>query len=244
MNKTQLNMQIRELQYPLFDKFPQVSCSSIWIPEEQYSPTLPQQQAHEIFYQILAQRGMPENKVVMCPQVHGNRIAHFQPSEALPPECDGIFTEETEVPLVIRTADCAAIMIFSARQQIIANVHAGWRGVYQNVIENALEAIITTEKIKPSEIYVAISPFLRSCCYRVTEDFLSYFSGDYITQKENTYFFDLEGAILERLLNFRIPMENIEMRQECTYCSPLKLPSYRRTKTTNRILSIIQLTGG
>jgi|FLYM01.1.fsa_nt_gi polyphenol oxidase len=77
-------------------------------------------------------------------QIHSDRIVQSNlDSQSEPVEADGHWTDRRGHALVIQTADCLPAMIYSA-QRVIA-LHAGWRGVEQQIISKALQLPFTVE---------------------------------------------------------------------------------------------------
>ncbi|HAF67942.1 MAG TPA: hypothetical protein DCX77_11190 [Acidimicrobiaceae bacterium] len=58
-------------------------------------------------------------------------------------ECDALITEEPEVSIGIRIADCVPIAIYglSTTGPVLAVVHAGWRGIRDGVVTNVVERL-------------------------------------------------------------------------------------------------------
>ena len=52
---------------------------------------------------------------------------------------DGSYTEHTDTVLAVLTADCLPIVISDSKGTQLAVVHAGWRGMANGIIENAME---------------------------------------------------------------------------------------------------------
>lgn len=51
-----------------------------------------------------------------------------------PIEADAQFTDERRIALCIRTADCVPVLIYDPASNFIAAIHAGWRGVANQII--------------------------------------------------------------------------------------------------------------
>jgi polyphenol oxidase len=88
-------------------------------------------------------------------QVHGDRIV----DQLLPPhvEADGHATGETNIALVIQTADCLPILLSGGHQ--VAALHAGWRGLAAGIIRRS-------ETFGPFE-HASIGPHIRAVSYEV-----------------------------------------------------------------------------
>jgi copper oxidase (laccase) domain-containing protein len=93
---------------------------------------------------------------------------------------------------------------------------------------------------KKNNIFVAISPFIQSCCYQVGEEFKNMFTHKYLVDRANSIYFDLKSAINNPLLDMGISPKQIEICDRCTMCDFEFLPSFRRTNTTNRMFSLIR----
>ena len=61
-------------------------------------------------------------------QVHGNEVHVIDDPSTEPPVCDGLATDRRGLALVVQTADCVPLVFWDERQNVVAAVHAGWRG--------------------------------------------------------------------------------------------------------------------
>jgi YfiH family protein len=177
---------------------------------------------------------------VFARQVHGNDINYVLQS-GLPDTCDGLYTDRTGLGLGIKTADCAAVMIFDSKNRKIMNLHVGWRGAQAKIIEKAFSILYHHVGSNSNQIWVSVSPMIRSCCYEVGSEFYDYFPQKYLRPLDNKVYFDLPGIIETQIKDGGILRSQIEISNECTCCSSMKLPSFRRDKTKNRIINIIEL---
>lgn len=84
---------------------------------------------------------------------------------------DGIFTDSSHTPLAIMTADCLPIVFACQNSGKIAAVHAGWRGLLDNIIERALRQFAQKESVS-----VWIGPNISSRNFEVSTDIISQFS--------------------------------------------------------------------
>ena len=137
---------------------------------------------------------------------------------------DGILGKST-VPKVILTADCMPIVLLGRNSHIV--IHAGWRGLAQNILTTEL-----VKSIKP--IYAFIGPYIRPENYEVQSDFLSNFPNfsAAFTEDHDIIHFDM-GYVVMKQLKDNYPGIVVEDCGLCTF-SNLKFHSYRRDKTTLR----------
>lgn len=167
-----------------------------------------------------AEAAAGSERVVVCRQAHGINISEVLPQDAgrEVPESDGLFTSLNGVALGIRTADCAAVYLFSPTQKTAALVHAGREGARKGIIGKA-----SARFKNPDEIMAAISPHIGKCCYEVSteigKDFGYYFDGSKL---------DLGGFIISRLEESGVKKENISFAGLCTCCGGPDFFSYRR----------------
>jgi len=135
---------------------------------------------------------------------------------------DACFTSIKEILLVTTWADCIPIILYDYKKKFIASVHSGWRGTMQNIIKNVLDKFISEDSDKKN-IYAAIGPGIRDCCYKVGDEFTEHLKGTellrFLKNKNNILYFDLTGAVYDQILKEGIPEENIDFINKCTCCS-------------------------
>lgn len=136
--------------------------------------------------------------------------------------CDGIWTQEKNIVLSIKTADCMALILKHKKKKIIANIHAGWRGVANKITSNFLQNF-SAETNNDFEVY--FSPSILSCCCEFTNPYTETpeFFHEFVTEKtENNhtkYFINLQEIIKKELIENSINPENIFFTDICTKCS-------------------------
>ncbi len=192
--------------------------------------------------------GFDPKSVVSRPQIHSDRIitigaqnrgeGYFFREGTL--GCDGYITRERGVTLGIKTADCVPIL-FEAEKggEIIAvgATHAGWRGTVADIAGKCVERLCGELGADASGIRAAIGPCIHSCCYEVSSDVYDAVKEDLggaiaerfvvPSGKEGKYMCDLAGINRELILRRGVPVENIEIIDECTCCNPEKYFSHR-----------------
>ena len=173
----------------------------------------------------------PGCKVAFMEQVHGGKVLSI--GESGKHVCDGIFTANTDLVLVVKTADCLPLIFFSAKNKMIGVVHMGWRSAEKGILGNI--------DIDLKDFIVVAGPGLRKCCYEVGEKFSRYkdLSG-YILEKNNSFYFDPILFAKNKLEEKGLKKENFFDFSICSLCSEFGIPSYRKTKTTSRTLSFIK----
>lgn len=233
---------IGEIRYSIFDGQPALSSCSVWKPDNLVSIADPAEFQDYLNRLFVSQKSFGKSTYAWAEQVHGNRVLIAMDSGTYE-TCDGLITTHPWLRLIIRTADCAAVMCYHPEKKIIANLHVGWRGAYQQIIQQTMQILSKKWNIHPAELLVAVSPFIQSCCYEVGKDFFNYFPSRLLSQRDGKLYFDLHRCIREQLGEAGIQPNQLEISTVCTYCSSLRLPSYRRNKTLNRLINMVELRG-
>lgn len=173
-------------------------------------------------------------------QLHGNKVIRVRAVEKQIENGDALITDQPNIPLVIRIADCASIILFEPSKKIIGNIHAGWHGIAQRIIQATIDRLIKDFNVPITELRVCISPMIGPCCCRFTEPKkeLPKFLHSFITE-ENTV--DLWSAIEGQLRECGVKKEYIENPRICTACNPEEFFSYRREGNTGRFGTAIML---
>ncbi len=233
---------IGEIRYSVFDGQAELSCCTVWKPESSVSIDDPEEFQDYLDRLFISQNPGGKSRYAWAEQVHGNQVLIATDSGKFE-TCDGLITALPGLRLIIRTADCAAVMCYHPGKKIVANLHVGWRGAYQHIIPQAIHILSRKWEIHPAELLVAVSPFIQACCYEVGKEFFDYFPSRLIHQRDGKFYFDLQMCIREQLIEAAIPIDQLEISLICTHCSPLQLPSYRRNKTQNRLINMIEIIG-
>jgi YfiH family protein len=184
--------------------------------------------------------GLDAETSVFARQIHGNNVK-ITSKPGVVENCDGLISVKPGLSAIIRTADCAAVMLFDPEKKIVANLHVGWRGASQKIINRGLQLMNRQYNCRTADIIAAIGPFIKSCCYEVGKEFKKIFTEKYLPEKEGELHFDLKKSVLDELLSMQIKMDNIEFNDRCMYCDLMQFPSFRRTGTKNRLLNIIKI---
>jgi len=136
-------------------------------------------------------------------QKHTNKIKRvdkvYSPEEL--GEYDGLITNTKGIVLASTNADCILYLLYDRKNNAIANVHSGWRGSYQRIVENAVDCMVNEFGTNPKDLIVCVCPSIRKCCFEVDKDvrdmFFERFSflgniNDFILNgfKENKFYVD------------------------------------------------------
>jgi len=105
-------------------------------------------------------------------QPHGNSVAlvtdsSVQLNPSTFPGVDALVTRATNLPLVIRCADCAAVFVVDRATPAIALTHSGKRGTLANIIGNTVATMRKVFGTDPRQCIAVISPSIGPCHYEM-----------------------------------------------------------------------------
>lgn len=164
----------------------------------------------------------PEIDFIKVKQTHSSIILNESRCDGIT-EADGIIGQ-SNIPMAILTADCLPIVLIGKNEH--AFIHAGWKGLQNNILKNEL-----IKKIDP--YYAFIGPHIRSENYEVQKDFKENFNDPKaFNEKNGVLFFNLLH-VAQTQLESAYPGIEIEESGICTF-THLDFHSYRRNKTTQR----------
>jgi YfiH family protein len=161
-------------------------------------------------------------------QVHGTTVVGAaDPHHA--PAADASFTSERGRLVGVVTADCVPVLLLDARRELVAAVHAGWRGAAAGILEASLERL---RSVGAGDVEAAVGPAAGGCCYQVGEEVRAAFrerSGDVTAAAWAAdgarWRLDLRGAV--RALLVTAGVAQVTVLGPCTVCGPGH-HSYRR----------------
>ncbi|OGD56524.1 hypothetical protein A2V71_02515 [Candidatus Berkelbacteria bacterium RBG_13_40_8] len=143
---------------------------------------------------------------------------------------DGLITAEKEVYLLITGADCLPILIYDPLMQIIGAIHAGWRGILNQIIPNTIGKFKNLGS-DPENLIVGIGPAICQKHFVVKNDVLENFMDLYPSVsliRNNHGYVDLKKAALLDLKKAGVPKGNIELSLTCTACENGTYGSFRK----------------
>jgi purine-nucleoside/S-methyl-5'-thioadenosine phosphorylase / adenosine deaminase len=177
-------------------------------------------------------------------QVHGRGEAVITANPADPAgetaTADILCTDRPGVGLLIKQADCQAVMLYDPGRRVLANVHCGWRGQVQNVLAAAVARLQERFGCRSADLYAAVSPSLGPCC----AEFRHYqreFPPELWPYQLRPHYFDLWRLSRDQLLAAGLRPEHLEVAGLCTRCQATEFFSYRRDHLTGRQGTVIGL---
>lgn len=186
--------------------------------------------------------GLKSENVAFAKQVHGSQIGVVS-SGGTYPDTDALITETFGLTLAIQVADCAAVLLADPDTNIIAAVHAGWRGAVANIIPKTIKKMGKLATARPDRMLVYISPCISQHYFEVGEEVSDRFPREFVdTESFVKDHVDLKGFIIKQLKDAGISEKQISADSGCTYRETHAYYSYRREgDKAGRMLALIQL---
>tara|TARA_B100001248_G_C27397618_1_gene466827 strand:+ start:237 stop:896 length:660 start_codon:yes stop_codon:yes gene_type:complete len=171
-------------------------------------------------------------------QVHGDVCVEAKPGQE--PKADALYSYEKNRAILLKTADCVPLFFYCSITDTIAAVHAGWRGLYSEIIKKSVEKSFPYSNI--SKLQVFIGPHISTDNYEFGKEDIDKLSSvspsDYYVIDKGKYFLDLNSIYLHQLLSLGFIKANIHIFNKDTYSDP-NLYSYRRNQTKDRLFHLI-----
>lgn len=173
--------------------------------------------------------GVTAKQIRWAHQVHGNTIIDISSPDHETPSCDGLVTAEKNLSLMILHADCQSAIFYDPINQVIANVHAGWRGNVLNIYQSTVEFLVKKYGTNVKDLLVAIGPSLGPQ-HAEFRNYKEEFPSDLWRFRDANNHFNLWDIAEMQLLACGIPKENIEIARIDTYSDEKNFYSYRRDR--------------
>ena len=149
---------------------------------------------------------------------------------------DALITQEKGVCLCVSTADCTPILLYDRKQQVIAAIHAGWRGSVNYIVRKTLEQMNRLYNTQGEDIFAAIGPCIGFDAFEVGDEVYDAFKQndfpmEYISgwkPETHKWHIDLQMANSVQLIDFGVPTEQIDICDICTFTHYEKFFSARR----------------
>ncbi|AAF39190.1 peptidoglycan editing factor PgeF [Chlamydia muridarum str. Nigg] len=150
-------------------------------------------------------------------QVHGTSLRYV--THKTPKRCpaDGLFTSTPLLSLHIYHADCQAAIFYDPQNHVIANVHAGWRGLVGNIYAVTVRLLKKKFHSRPQDLVVAISPSLGPDM-AIYPDYRKLFPSSFFPLMPKENHLDFRAVARNQLLSEGLLKKNIFISERCT-CS-------------------------
>jgi hypothetical protein len=186
--------------------------------------------------------GVEPARLLRARQVHGCDVVAVHRGDGAPfegpqPVADILVTDDPEVAVTVRVADCAPILIADARRGAVAAVHAGWRGTALGAARAGVEALGRAFGSQPADLHAAIGPSIGPAVYEVGEEVRAAFEAAghgpaaiarwFRPGRHARPHLDVWQANVDQLVSAGVPLDRIACAGACTASNPEWFFSHR-----------------
>ena len=82
---------------------------------------------------------------------------------------DSVITNVKNIPLLITIADCNGIVMYDTKNNVIANIHSGWKGTIQKIYLKTLQKMQEVYGTNPTDVICIYSPTIQKCCWKTKD---------------------------------------------------------------------------
>ncbi len=161
---------------------------------------------------------------------------------------DAMYTRVKGLFLLSFHADCTPVLLFCKDQNIVAEIHSGWKGNVNEITNKLVKHLIQKEKCQPQYIYAYIGPSIEQRNFEVGQDVIdkvnkmSFNAKDcYQYHQNDKYLLDAKKLIVKQLIINQVPLENITISPYCTIENNDLFFSYRKESQCGRNVTMIRI---
>ena len=194
---------------------------------------------------------LPERpRVIVIPrQTHTTnvRVITDVPTSEELQDVDAVVTHLKDFCLCVSTADCVPVLLYDKEKQVIAAIHAGWRGTVGRIVEKTIEVMRIQYGTEGKDLVACIGPSISLESFEVGDEVYAAFEEAgfdmaRIARRYEKWHLDLWEANRVQLLANGVLPEHIEVAGICTFqCYEDFFSARRLGIKSGRILSGIML---
>jgi len=212
--------------------------------------------------ELCRELGIDDNHLILPRQTHGDKVIAIdgtfmqldkaQQADALM-GADAVITDLKQTCIGVSTADCIPVLLHDTKRDVIAAIHAGWRGTVSMIVCKAIDMMRRVYGSRAGDIDAIIGPGISLEAFEVGDEVYNEFATAgfpmesiarrYPTTNSGTkWHIDLWEANSRLLQQCGVARENIHIAGVCTYRNYTDFFSARRLGiNSGRIFSGIML---
>ena len=185
---------------------------------------------------------LPE-KLCWLNQIHSTLLVKLNKNTPTAITADAIWTVDKQQPCIVMTADCLPVLVTDKSGSFVCAIHAGWRGLYNGIIEKSIKSICQSLAVNSNDLLVWLGPCIGKTAFVVGEDVRAAFIAENdqaiyaFSAFEDRWLADLQQLARLRLAPFNV--FEITASECCTYNEAELFYSYRRDNMTGRMATLI-----
>lgn len=174
-------------------------------------------------------------KIITLDQIHSDNVFIYD-GRGKREWGDAIITAQRRVFIGVKTADCLPVILLDKKNNVIAAVHAGWRGTVKNILGKTISILYQKFNTRSEDILVFTGPHICENCYEVSEEIAVRFPSGCFSKKDGKFYASLLKANIFFAKDSGVLASNIYSLNLCTKENEIFF-SYRRDKETGRMIS-------
>ena len=154
-------------------------------------------------------------------------------------EGDALVTQRKGHALMMMTADCLPVVLGNADGTEVANLHAGWRGLANGIVEN------TVKEMQSPPTWAWLGAAISQPCFEIGAEVKAVFCQKY-PALESAFFagktedkFQADLYVIARFILQRLGVKTVLGGDQCSYLQDQDYFSYRRNAQTGRMASFV-----
>ena len=183
-----------------------------------------------------------EMPLVFIQATHSPNVAKVQSEyPQVQADTDALVTRETNLGLVIMSADCAPIVLLDPISHVVGIVHAGWQGMLVGVVKNSIEAMLDLGA-ETQNMKAVIGPTISAKNFSATkeryEEVLAVEPSAAVKLSNGELAVDIRRGVKTQLAKYQIKTTDLNI---CTFDNN-DLFSFRRDPVTGRNATVAWLS--
>jgi YfiH family protein len=120
---------------------------------------------------------MSPAKIFTLEQTHSAEVIFIDKTSdsTKPKKGDALITNQKDVVIGVRTADCLPILVYDRKAEVVAAIHAGWRGLVGGVVQKTLSLMIRRLGCKIENMEFAFGPCISDASFEVGPEVIEAF---------------------------------------------------------------------
>ncbi len=147
---------------------------------------------------------------------------------------DGLITNQPGLTLFLVVADCIGAMVFDPISKSIGLIHAGRKGIEQNILKKAIDAMSVEYDSEPSDLILIASPSISAESYIFDDSEgidMQFWGQDVSKGKDGKYHMDIKSRFEAQAIKGGIKKSNITISPIDTFTNKNYF-SHRRSMAT------------
>ena len=173
--------------------------------------------------------------LILLNQIHSNKFYFINKNYKFKKKKlngDALITNVKKIALGVLVADCVPVLIYDKNLKIISAIHAGWKGVYKEIIKKVVKFLIKKGS-NTKNLVAVIGPSISEKSYEVQKDFKGKFlkkdkqSKFFFKIRKNKTYFGLNKYVYYHLK--KLGIKNLEIIKKNTFDPKNNFFSARRS---------------